>query len=75
MSQNEDLMIYLSQGNEITEDDAPKKLGIGRLSARILDIKRKGFPVATERREVKKANGKTARIAVYTMKVPEVRNV
>jgi len=68
ISQSELLITYLAQGNEITQLDAITKLGIGRLSARVFDIKRKGFPVETEMREVKKATGGKATVAVYKMK-------
>lgn len=74
-SQNELLMAYLAQGHEVTQIDAINKLGIGRLAARVFEIKRKGFPVVVEMRKIKKANGEDARIAVYSMKIPEVRNV
>ena len=75
ISQSEMLMAYLAQGHEISQLEAITNLGIGRLAARIFDIKRKGFPVITEMREVKKANGEKAHVAYYKMKTPEVQNV
>lgn len=42
-------------------------LGISRLAARIRDIRNRGIAIRSEQIAVKKANGKMARVAVYSM--------
>jgi hypothetical protein len=66
-TQESKLMAYLEQGNEITMLEALTKFGIGNLKGRIFDLRRMGFPVITEMRNVRKANGENARIAFYKM--------
>ena len=42
------LIDYLTRQGSITPNEALSALGIGRLSARVLDLKREGFGIETE---------------------------
>lgn len=64
-SQNDMLTEWLEQGNTITALEAIVKFGIGSLPRRIMDIKQKGMKIDIQTIEVKKANGKTARVSQY----------
>lgn len=48
--------------------EAVNRYGITRLAARISDLKKRGIEILTRETEVKTRYGRTARIAVYTLK-------
>ena len=45
MSQEKRILVYLSENLGITSAEAYQKLGIMRLSARILELKEQGYPI------------------------------
>ena len=48
MSQNKQIINYLQKGKSITPIDALNKFGCFRLSARILDLRKRGYPIITQ---------------------------
>jgi hypothetical protein len=64
--QCQSLLDYLTRRGSITPNEALRELGIGRLSARVLDLKRAGFGVQTEIIEVPTRFG-TAKVARYSI--------
>jgi helix-turn-helix protein len=64
--QCQSLIDYLTRHGSITPNEALSALGIGRLSARVLDLKREGFGIATEIVEVPTRFG-TAKVARYSI--------
>jgi hypothetical protein len=65
MSQNDRLLAYMMEGNQVTPMDAWNLLGIYRLSARIYDLQREGVSILREMKEVKNRFGETCRVACY----------
>ncbi len=63
MSQKQDILEYLKDGNEITPMEALKKFGCFRLGARIWDLKTEGWEIEAETTE---ENGK--RFSRYKLK-------
>lgn len=70
--QCEALIDYLTRHGTITPNEALSALGIGRLSARVLDLKHAGFGIATEIIEVQTRFG-TAKVARYSIGVEGVQ--
>jgi hypothetical protein len=66
MTQKERALWYMRTHGELTEKKADKDLGIGRLSARIYDLRQEGYSINTEKREVENQFG-TSRIAFYSL--------
>ncbi len=64
MTQNTKIIEYLSRNGEITQREA-LGLGIYRLASRINELRKAGWNIDTEMREVTNADGTTSRIAVY----------
>lgn len=64
-TQCEDIAAHLKSGRTITQREAERLYGIGRLGARILELKAEGLPIESERIKVKKSNGRTALVARY----------
>ena len=48
MTQNKEIIRYLTKGNKITPIEALNRFGCFRLSARILDLRKLGFDIKTE---------------------------
>ena len=65
MSQNKQILNYLLSGKKLTPLTALNKFGCFRLSARILDLRKQGYNIATENVTRK---GKT--FAEYSMQIP-----
>jgi hypothetical protein len=63
MTQNEQILAALEQGDQITPIDALERFGCLRLGARIHDLRQKGHPICTEHLRTK--NG--AVVARYSM--------
>lgn len=61
------LIDYLTRHGSVTPLEAQSELGIGRLGARIFDLKRQGFGIKTEIVEVPTRFGTTARVARYSL--------
>lgn len=66
MTQTEMVLVYMARHGSITQYQA-NELGIGRLAARIADLKKRGHIINSEMIAVKKKNGKTAKVACYSI--------
>lgn len=63
-------MNYLREHKTITQDEAKMHLGIGRLSARIFDLRKDGVNIVTGEVECVNRFGEPSSYAVYY--IPEV---
>jgi hypothetical protein len=66
-TQNARLYYHLAIGGTITPLSSWLDLGIYRLSARINDLRKLGWPIETERVKVKNKYGEEVRVAEYRM--------
>lgn len=66
MTQTEMVLVYIARHGSITQYQA-NELGIGRLAARVADLKKQGHDIKSEMIAVRKANGKTAHVACYSL--------
>ena len=66
MTQNERVLWYLRTHGELTPDEADQELGIGRLAARIYDLRQDGVSIETDKREVQTRFG-TSTVAHYSL--------
>jgi hypothetical protein len=66
MTQKERVLWYLRRHDEITPAEADDELGIGRLAARVYDLRKEGYPIETEEKEVDTRFG-TSTIAHYSL--------
>mgnify|MGYP001557700332 CR=1 FL=1 len=66
-----DLLLRRLQRGPITPLQALDELGIYRLSARILDLKRRGHNIRTEHVEVPNREGRIVHVARYELVLPE----
>ena len=66
MNQCEQVLDLLQRGMELTALDGVKR-GIGRLAARIEELREAGHDITTDMRPVRKANGNTATVAFYKL--------
>jgi len=48
MTQNKEIIRYLTKGNKLSPLEALERFGCFRLSARILELRKKGFNIKTE---------------------------
>lgn len=67
MSQEQRLIEYLETHVGITQLEATTKLGTLRLAARVKDARNHGYKIHTNKIEVTKADGTTARVAQYRL--------
>lgn len=67
-SQTSKILAYLLEGKSITPIDALNKFGCMRLSARIKDLRDKGFDIATSMETKEMPDGSTKRYARYWLK-------
>ena len=67
MSQNQQILEYLSSGKKLTPLDALGLFGCNRLAARINELKQDGFAIESEMIDVECTNHR-ARVARYSMK-------
>ena len=65
---------YMDEFGSITPLEAIRDIGCYRLSARISDIKKKGYPIKTEMISVKNRRGNLSKVAKYSL-VKEVVTV
>jgi hypothetical protein len=65
-TQAKQVLGLLESGQELTRLDGMKR-GIGNLPARIMELRDAGHDIATDMRDVEKADGTTARIAYYRL--------
>ena len=66
-TQNQRILDYLDQFGSITQLEALADLGIMRLASRISDLRRKGYPIASEMIGVKNRFGETCRVKKYML--------
>lgn len=58
---------HLKSGKSITQSDAERLMGVGRLAARVRDLKDDGMCIDREMVRVRKSNGEEARVARYSI--------
>lgn len=66
-TQNEMILNYIKQNGEITSMDA-FRLGVTRLSGRVFDLRRMGYPVMMRRETKKSPSGRYKTYGVYYLK-------
>ena len=62
--QEQDIIDYIKAHGSITQFQAVF-IGVGRLSARVLDLRRKNVPLKTEMVTIENRKGKMCRVARY----------
>lgn len=67
MTQHEMVLAHLQAGGTLTALEAIQKFGIGRLAAVVHDLQRAGHPIVSASVAVEKANGRTVRVARYSL--------
>jgi hypothetical protein len=70
MTQKERVLWYLRNHGELTPKAAENELGIGRLAARIYDLRQEGYPIETDKRQVENQFG-TSTVAFYSLNTNE----
>ena len=70
MTQKERVLWYMRNHGELTEKKADEDLGIGRLAARIYDLRQEGYPIETDEWEVETRFG-TSTVAFYSLNTDE----
>lgn len=68
-SQIDRILAVLESGGTLTALDALEGFGCSRLSSRITDLKRKGYPVASRMVTRRNRYGRLCRVAEYYMEV------
>lgn len=61
------MLAHLKAGGTLTQDEAHERYGIGRLAARVGELRAAGHNVTTKMERVPKADGSTAVIARYAL--------
>lgn len=69
MSQCQDILEYLTQGNKLTVLDSIRKFGCYRLSGRIHDLRDRRYKITSKTIAVKGKGGVTKYVAEYSMEV------
>ena len=73
MTQCEEILKYLKTGKSITQRHASRYMDCDRLSARILDLRRRGWNIATiEKIKRKRRTGRICRFAAYKLIEPRI---
>ena len=67
-TQAERVLAYIEEFGSITQLDALKDLGVMRLASRISDLKRMGYPIASEMETVKNRYGENCYIKRYKLR-------
>lgn len=67
VAQTQLIIDYINEFGSITPLEAIRDIGCYRLSARISDLKKKGYPIKTELCDVANRRGKTSHIARYSL--------
>lgn len=68
-SQCEKILNYMQSGRSITPIEALNLFGCFRLSARIADLRERGYSIRTQRCKKKNAEGHTVNYARYRLEV------
>jgi len=66
MTQKERVLWYLRRHDELTPAEAESDLGIGRLAARVYDLRKDGYTIETEERQVETRFGSST-VAHYSL--------
>ena len=61
------ILDYIDEFGSITPLEAIRDIGCYRLSARVSDLKKKGFPIESKMEPVLNRRGKQSRIARYSL--------
>ena len=67
MSQKERVLNYMRFHGAITPMEAMNNLGVGRLGARIFDLKMLGYNIETQMVKVQNRYGELVRVAAYRL--------
>lgn len=67
MTQKERILNYLKEHKSITQLEALNLFWNWRLSAKICQLKKEGYPIKTETIKVKRVDGSNAYISKYTL--------
>ena len=70
MTQKDTILHALQEGDWITPLDAMNRWGIGRLAARINELKEDGHDIESKMVTVPNRVGKKCRVAEYSLKLP-----
>ncbi|WP_282091321.1 helix-turn-helix domain-containing protein [Epibacterium ulvae] len=62
---NAKVLVHLQSGRSITQQEAFRKLGCFRLSARICELRKAGHSIQKQMIEVETSDGTSARVAEY----------
>lgn len=65
------ILEHLKTGRGLTQLEALNMYGVGRLASRIHDLKAAGYEITAQTVRVVKANGETANVCEYRLKVDE----
>ena len=66
-TQNDRVLSYMERHPSITSLDAIRDLGCTRLSARISDLRRKGYAIDTQSVIVRNRDNKKVRVTAYSL--------
>lgn len=69
MTQIDKIVNYINEHGSITDRQADRRIGVGRLASRIFDMKQAGYRVKTERIRVRNRDGSFSHIARYSWEV------
>ena len=67
MSQREMILNHLIHRDSITQREASVRYGVGRLAARIEEIRQRGADIATKMIPATKSNGESTHVGEYSM--------
>ena len=66
MTQIEKIVNYINEHGSITENQAMRRLGVGRLASRIFDMKQLGYDIKKETIKVRCRDGSASYVARYS---------
>ena len=66
-NQADRILQYMEHHPSITSMDAIRDIGCTRLSARISDLRKKGYPIATQSVIVRNRDNKKVRVTAYSL--------
>jgi multidrug resistance efflux pump len=65
MTHKEKILKHLRSGQPLTRREALLQHNVGRLAARVHELRQAGHPIESRMIDVKNANGETCRVAEY----------
>lgn len=75
LTQEDRVLMHLQNNKSLTSMEAFNKYGITRLSAKIFDLRRKGYNIASVGKEVKNRYGDTCHVAEYILMKDIIKNI